>query len=193
MKASKLQIKFFLQANGSSVDLEPFVPVFHGWIRNNLLGELLIDVADYAHVVGGPGVVLIGHGSDYFLDLSEGRPGLLYTRKREAPPGLPELLEDAFARSLRACQLLEQDKSLPRPVRFRTDELLVRIPDRLHAPNTPETFERFRPELERALGKLMPGVKAGLEPHGSPQHLFGVRVSLPDAPGVDTLLGRLTA
>ena len=35
----------------------------------------------------GPGVVLIGHGSDYFIDEGEGRLGLLHNRKRVGPRG----------------------------------------------------------------------------------------------------------
>ena len=45
----------------------------------------MIDVANYAHVPKGPGVALIGHGTDYFIDEGEGRLGLLYNRKRGAP------------------------------------------------------------------------------------------------------------
>ncbi len=118
--------------------------------RNKLLPELMIDVANYAHVPKGPGVVLIGHGNDYFIDEGEGRLGLLYNRKRGAPePG--QRLADAFRRTLHAASLLESDATLAAggaKLRFRTDELLLRINDRLGAPNDDETFAAIKPELD---------------------------------------------
>jgi len=80
--SARIQVKFY--AN-KSPEPDAFIPVFHRFIRENVLDELAIDVADYGHVHEGPGVVLIGHAYDYYWDLGEGRPGLVYTRKREAP------------------------------------------------------------------------------------------------------------
>ena len=83
MDAHKLQLKIYLTPESArAVDLEDLIPVFHRWIKQRLLPELTIDVANYRHVPQGPGVVLIGHGSDYFMDEGEGRPGLLHNRKR---------------------------------------------------------------------------------------------------------------
>src|SRR5690606_5668475 len=96
-------------------DAEKFVPVFHRWIRDDVLDELVIDVADYTHVPEGPGVVLVGHGSDYYVDLAENRPGLLYSRKRDLPEGA-NLIDDALRRALNAVRLLEEEAGLtPRP------------------------------------------------------------------------------
>ena len=70
-------------------------------------------------------MVLIGHGSDYFLDEGEGRRGLLHNRKRAGmPPG--ERLSDLARRTLHAAALLEKDLALTGKVRFATDELLFR-------------------------------------------------------------------
>ena len=72
----------------------------------------MIDVANYAHVPKGPGVVLIGHGSDYFIDEGEGRLGLLHSRKRGAPDA-GDRLADAFRRTLHAASLLEATPRWP--------------------------------------------------------------------------------
>ena len=83
MEAHKLQLKIYLTPETArTLDVEAVIPVFHRWIKQRALPELTIDVANYRHVPQGPGVVLIGHGSDYFLDEGEGRPGLLHNRKR---------------------------------------------------------------------------------------------------------------
>ncbi|MDB4980878.1 MAG: hypothetical protein JWM82_1630, partial [Myxococcales bacterium] len=72
MDAHKLQLKLYLTPESArAVQAEAFVPVFHRFIKDKVLPELVIDVANYDHVPKGPGVVLIGHGSDYFLDEGE--------------------------------------------------------------------------------------------------------------------------
>ena len=63
MEPTKFQVK--ISAKGDKVELEKLVPVFNEWILNKKIDdELLIDVADYAHVPQGPGVVLIGPHTD---------------------------------------------------------------------------------------------------------------------------------
>src|SRR5688500_840119 len=85
MDAHKLQLKLFVSADSvAAIDVETFVTVYHRWIRDRVLSEMVIDVASYTHVPDGPGVVLIGHAGDYFLDEGDGRLGLLYNRKRGA-------------------------------------------------------------------------------------------------------------
>jgi hypothetical protein len=155
-----------------------------------VLDELAIDVADYEHVHEGPGVVLVGHAYDYFWDYGEGRPGLAYTRKREAPA--PEQrLADAVRRVLVGARLLEQDATLT-GLAFRTDELLVRLPDRLHAPTDDAGFAAFRAELELLAGKLYPGAAHTIERVGGARELLGARVKSNGRATVAELLARVS-
>ena len=79
----RIKAKVFFSA---PVDLEEITLVFNRWIREQRLdGHLLIDIADYRHVPGGPGVILVGHEADIAIDLGDGRPGLAYIRKRSWP------------------------------------------------------------------------------------------------------------
>ena len=95
MQATKFQVKLYTRAG--DIELEKLIPVFHEWIRaKKISDELLIDVADYAHVPQGPGVVLIGHQSDYYLDVADNRPGLLYSRKRGFEGDFQTGIDDAF-------------------------------------------------------------------------------------------------
>src|SRR6188768_4157240 len=94
MLSERLQLKLYL-ASSEHFELEALIPVFHRFIRDSVLKELLIDVVDYSHVPDGPGVVLIGHAADYYFGALDGALGLVYSRKRAAPP--PEQrLEDAL-------------------------------------------------------------------------------------------------
>src|SRR3982751_582210 len=81
MDSSKFSVKFFLQ-NGASLPEKTIVPLFHSWIQQQAIADhLLIDVADYAHVQSGPGVVLVAHQGNFSTDASAGRIGLMYQRK----------------------------------------------------------------------------------------------------------------
>jgi hypothetical protein len=163
------------------------VPVFHRWIKDHILPELLIDVASYAHVPEGPGIVLIGHGSDYFMDEGEGRLGLLHNRKR-AGFGPAERLADLARRTLHAASLLERDPALSGKLRFATGELLFRINDR-RAPNSDATLAAVRAELE-ALAKRLFEDPFELVRVGGPKELFAVRLTSTASPPLATLLAR---
>jgi hypothetical protein len=184
VKASKLQVKLFI--DGDVPHADRFIPVFHDWIKHHKLPELLIDVANYAHVPKGPGVALIGNDGDYFIDDTDGRAGLLYSRKREAP--VPEArIADAFRRALNAATLLE--KSFDGKLRFRTDELLFRINDRLKAPAGETTFTEVRPELDAHCTKLFAGTHK-LALVGGAKQLFSVKITTDGKADLATLLGR---
>jgi hypothetical protein len=188
--AHKLQVKVFVAGGASKLALETFIPVFHEWIKHHHLDELLIDVASYAHVVRGPGVALIGHEADYFIDEAEGRPGLLYSRKRQPPPPA-ERIPDAFRRALHAASLLEEEKSFAGNLRFRGDGFLFRINDRLLAPPGDATFAAVRPPLDALCGRLFAGAPYLLAPSSDPRQLFTVNITTEGNADLRTLLGRL--
>lgn len=160
------------------IDLPGFVPIFHGWIQRRILDGVPIDVADYAHVPEGPGVMLIGHEADRSIDLGEGRPGVLYQRKRE-PRGT---LEDRFAAAIAAADgLADEIEADPAAggAAFGRDEVLLKVIDRRLAPNDDATLEELRPAIEAALATVRPGRHATLERlTEDPEGPLSVRVRL---------------
>jgi hypothetical protein len=188
MESSKLSIKFYVEES-SSAKLTDIVPVFHSWIQfHSIADHLLIDVADYAHVPDGPGIVLVAHEANFYLDRFDGRLGLTYSRKTPLPGTLADRLRLVFGAALEACQLVETNPTLG-SVKFRTDEANLKINDRLLAPNTPETFTAVRPDLER-ISKELWGSPAKLEHRGDNKRLFEVAISTSSAPDLATLLTR---
>ena len=104
----RISVKFYFE--DLSVDVEEFIPVFHRWIRENVVpNELLLDVADYKHIVDGPAILLVGHEADYVVDLTGGKPGFQYVRKRDLGADLSEAPGDD------PCAGAQTASSWPRP------------------------------------------------------------------------------
>jgi hypothetical protein len=188
MQSNRILVKVYAE---TSAPLEHFIPAFHRWIRERVLDELVIDVADYGHVQDGPSVLLVGHASDYCWDQGEGRFGVTYTRKRDAPDPA-ERLADAVRRALNAARLLEREPGLE-GLRFKTDELLVRALDRLHAPPDAAGFADLKGELEALAGRLFPGASVGIEREGEPRDPLSARIrASTSSVRVDELFSRIS-
>src|SRR5580693_7012882 len=106
MELQHVNVKLLVQNQGE-IDLEPLIPVFHGWIQDQVGEGLLIDIADYRHVDGGPGVVLIGHEGNYSVDNTDHRLGIRYNRKAVLDGNNQDRLKQAAHAALKACQRLE--------------------------------------------------------------------------------------
>jgi hypothetical protein len=188
MNAQKLAVKLFLQDPTQAHGLK-LLPVFQQWIQFHAMDEhLMIDVADYDHVPDGPGTVLVSHEANLYVDHLGGRPGLTYQRKQPLPGPFADRLAQVFRHTLEAAARLEQHPGL----RFRTDELTFRIADRLLAPNTSETFEAVRLDLEAFTLKLFgPQGSYELTHEASPDKLFEVTIKSTNKATVSDLLARL--
>lgn len=153
----KLDLKV-LTSSESAAAPEEFIPVFHRWITERVLPELLIDVADYSHVHEGPGVLLVGHDAIYAYDESRGEPGLLYSRRRETAPEtagirtLDERLESLLLCAFRACDQIEAEPQLDGRVAFDRHRIELRVNDRL-VPRDDETASALGNALRRALAE----------------------------------------
>lgn len=186
----RIGIKLFM-ADGVSVRPREFVPVFHRWIQTQAVSDqMLIDIADYAHVPNGPGVVLVAHQGNFSVDLTGSHMGLAYNRKVPASGALADRLRGVARTTLDACRLLEDEPALGGRIRFRGDELHVFANDRLQAPNTAETLVAFQPALEALLRALYGDAACTVTPEADPQERFGVRVQAPTPASVRELLER---
>jgi len=145
-----IHIKLFVE-NAEGIKIADAIGVFHRWIQTSAVPGLLIDVADYSHVVNGPGVVLIGHEAFYSLDLAKGRLGFLYQRRTKAEGSDAESLRDALAEARAAAERLAQEPEFAGKLRFRQDELAIALNDRLLYPATGETWAAVEPALRAVL------------------------------------------
>lgn len=192
MDAKRLDVKVFVAEGGARVKQSELIPVFHGWIQRGVIkDEQLIDVTDYEHVVTGPGVMLIGHQAQYGLDETKGRTGLLYSQRRaRIDGGFEQALLYSVRHALQACSLLQKEEALGGRLKFSGQELLVRINDRLRAPNTAETWKAVEAPARKVLSGLLGG-EISLEPAPPSGELFTLHVRAQKPVDVDTLLARL--
>lgn len=177
MDLQHINIKLYLEG-ALAVDPGRFIEVFHQWIQDDALDEMLIDVADYRHVPNGPGVLLVGHHADYSMDQTAGRWGLRYNRKAAVDGSNVQRLEHAFRAAVRAADLLEQ-RFADGPLQFDRREFALWINDRALAANTPEAFAQTRPEIAAFIEQVLGQSDFKLE-HDSrdPRRLLGMTVRL---------------
>ena len=188
MNAQKLAVKLFLQDPSQAHGLK-LLPVFQQWIQLHAMDEhLMIDVADYDHVPDGPGTVLVTHEANLYVDHLNGRPGLTYQRKQPLPGPFADRVATVFRHVLAAAARLEENPGL----RFRTDEVSFRIADRLLAPNTSETFEAVRRDLEAFTQSLFgPQGNYEITHNPGPDKLFEATIKTNKNVPVTDLLTRL--
>ncbi len=184
----RVSVKFFLE-QPDRVDQKAFIPVFHRWIQNNVLGTLLVDVTDYTHVHHGPGVVLVAHEGFYSTDEANGRRGLQFEQKRSIPGTLAEQIRHALGRAAKACAELERDESLNGTIRFRTNEVLLRVTDRLAASDD-DTHYRLKQDVAATFATLYNEAPLRVE-RDAQQSLFALRVSTTEPLPLRTLSDRI--
>jgi hypothetical protein len=173
--------------------LDKVVPVFHRWIQSGAVEGMLIDVADYAHVPQGPGILLVAHEGIYAVDIAGGRPGMLYYSRRPMEGDLAQRLRRVCALALRAALLLEGEAALNGAARCAGNELRLFANDRLLAPNSEATMKGMRPVVDTLLGDLYPGATCTLGSVVDPRERFTLEVTAPAPVPLATLLQRLGA
>lgn len=170
-----ISVKLLLKEQ-EGIDLSALVPVFHGWIQEQIFDELLIDVADYRHVPDGPGVMVIGNEADYSVDNTDGRLGVRYARKAILNSNNQQRLTQAARSAFAAARRLEEDPALDRKFCFNGRDLEIVINDRLLAPNSPETRQTLEPEIRALADKLFGKEAYQLSWQTDPRRLLGASV-----------------
>jgi len=150
-------------------DLSNAIPVFHRWIQNKVLGQLLIDVADYRHVPDGPGVLLVAHEAHYNLAATG---ALLYSRRTALPGSLAGKIAQAWEAATAAASILESEPEFAGKILFDRRRFEISVNDRLLAPNTPESRAALEPELRRVLDQTWGSGAYQVDAVGEPRDLL---------------------
>lgn len=171
MALQKVNVKLFAE-NREELPLPHFIEVFNSWIQRSD-GDYY-DLADYSHMHTGPGIILVSHAVNISVDETGNRRGLLYNQKGLLNGSNRENLRRIFRLALENCRKLEKESSLQGRLRFVGNEALVIINDRLLAPNTPETFDAVKLDLEEFARELYAGTAFTLEHCNDRRQRFSV-------------------
>lgn len=187
----RIQIKIAAAAP-VGLRLEPFIEIFARWRKEPHPAEW-VDLADYAHLPRGPGIVLVGQRCNVAFDLADPGPGILYTAKKGLIGSHTERLGAAIEWCLEFSKRLIAEPEFPKDVRLRTDSLELRFNDRLETPNTLETDAELRPAIEQVLDSLYGPGGYDLRPFGNRADFYGFSVRAKKAEPLDALLARTSA
>ncbi len=155
----RIEVKVFCRPATQDGELSrQLVPVFHRWIREGTLDDLMIDVADYSHVPDGPGVLLVCHEAIYGIDDTGGERGLLFSRRREKagenPADLATRVRSAITSALSACSRLESEDTLDGLLAFDAGSWSIKVNDRRFG-------EDHRAELTEAVRSVVDAMRCG--------------------------------
>jgi len=177
MELQHINVKLFVEGD-LKLDPARFIDVFHTWIREESLDELLIDVADYRHVPDGPGVMLVAHEADYCMENTGGRGGLRYSRKAPLEGTNQDRFAQALGAALKASQRLESQFSGDGPLAFSRRSFELSVNDRALAPNTAETFDSCKGDIQGFLDATFGAGVSTVEHQSDPRRRFAVVVTL---------------
>lgn len=198
MDLQRIHIKMLTDAP-VSLSLEPFVEIFGRWRHDKNHPAGWVDLADYAHVPRGMGIVLVGFQANFSFDMcdDQGRsaPGLLYAAKKGLIGTYTERIASALLSCLSLSQRLVAEKEFPQQVHLRTDALEIRFPDRLVTPNTKETYMELCPAVLQVIDRMYGAGTSGryqLVPVSDPAKVLGCSIRAKSAEPLATLLQRLS-
>lgn len=171
-----VNVKFFLR-NAEKIDPGEFLTVFHHWIQQDKLDDLLIDVADYRHVPEGPGVILVAHNAFYSLDNNQGRLGLLFNRRTPVEGDTREVLSQALSSARDFVRLATNEDRLKEKLTLDRRILQISVNDRHFARNTDEMLATLQPDLETALKQTLGDHSYSFQRREDPRCRFTVDIT----------------
>lgn len=192
MDLQRITVKV-LAETADDFDILESVPVFHQWIKDGTVGDLLLDVADYAHVPEGPGIMLLADEGHYGLDNLDSELGMRYARKRHLDGTVGDRIQKALHVTLVACQQLEKD--LPGRIFFPGKSLTIAFDDRLAVPNSSEGEAVVLDDLKSVVGQLYPdgGVSVTCISGDEPRNALTFAVQVEGDVSLDELVKRAEA
>ena len=147
----RIDVKLLLDTPPSP-DIDCFLVIFDRWRKQEGHPADWVDLADYAHLPSGPGILIAGKRETFSVNLNPPGPGLL-TSVRSCLDGA---LEDRFREALRRARALNAavlaEPEFPPGFAVREGCWEVYVNDRLGYPNTDAADRLVRPAVATALG-----------------------------------------
>jgi hypothetical protein len=183
----RIDVKILAEAP-ANFSLDPFLAIFSRWRKTQDEFDW-IDLADYAHMPAGAGIMLIGKQGSFSLNLDDPGIGLLYSGRKDFSGTFEGRVVEAFRRCLRLAKPLLAEPDYPRQLKLLPGSWEIFINDRLHFPNTDETDRILCWPIASALNALFGANNYSMDREKDPQrrYAFSVRAQNGD---LDALLER---
>lgn len=188
----RIHVKMLAQAP-PGFRLDPFLVIFGHWRQDKKHPARWVDLADYAHMARGPGILLAGHQGNFGIDLNRPGLGLLYAGKKDFDGSNDERIVEAFRRCLDLAKALIAEPAYPAELQLRPEAWEFCINDRLRFPNNDETDGELRPAIEAALNKLFGKRGCEMQRDSDPQRRYGFSIRAAAGLTLDILHQRASA
>ena len=186
----RIHVKLLAEAPGD-FSLDPFLAIFARYRQDAENPENWVDLADYAHMPKGAGMLLAGHRGNFSVDLGEPGPGFLYAGKGGFAGPFEERILEAFRRCLALVEPLLSEPEYPAGLHPSWGLWELVINDRLSAPNTDETDAALRPCVETALTRLFGSGAYSADRESDSRRRYGFSIRAKNAATLDDLKGEL--
>ena len=187
-----IQIKIATNAS-LRINLDPFITIFARWRKDQNDPAAWVDLADYAHLPRGAGIVLVGQRCNIAFDLTDPGPGFLYAAKKGLSGSHQEKILSAFQSCLDYARRLTEEQEFPEEVHLRTESIELRFNDRLETPSTPATDNELQPAIRRVLDRLHGPGGYELIPQGDAAQTYGFSIKSNQPQTLVQLLDRVAA
>ncbi len=183
----RISIKILSEAK-ADISLTSFLDIFGRWRADKAHAAEWVDLADYAHVPRGPGIMLVGLKVNFAFDLADPAPGTLYVTRKGLTGTHEQRIKAALRGAFDLSKRLAAEKNYP-AARLCTDALELRFPDRLFTPNTKATDAELRPAIDAALNAALGACQ--LTAVSDAGASYGYNIKAAKAEPLDALLARL--
>ena len=149
----RIDLKVFVDAP-ENPDFDPILTAFARWRHEADAPSDWVDLADYAHMSRGAGVVIVGKQGIFGVTRFDPGLGLYYSGRGEYEGSSAERVLETFRRHLSLTAALVGEPEYPAALKTLAGSWELAINDRLDFPNNGETDRLLRPSIEAALDKL---------------------------------------
>lgn len=153
MDLQRIDLKALLAAP-RDVKLDALLGIFARWRNDKDHPARWVDLADYAHMSRGAGVVIVGKQGMFGVTRFDPGLGLFYSGRAEYEGSYEKRIIESFRRHLALAAALHREPDYPAELKTLTGSWELSINDRLNFPNSEETNRLLRPPIQAAIDKL---------------------------------------
>ncbi len=133
-------------------DIDVFLVIFDRWRQRKDHPCDWVDLADYAHMPSGPGILIAGKQDRFSIDLNPPGPGLLTSTRAGLGGTLEDRIREAFRRARELNRSVLSEPEFPETFSVSAEGWVIHINDRLAFPDSDASDALIRPALASALG-----------------------------------------